>query len=104
MKYMRKDGKLHTAARPRLLRRSLAMLCLLIGVLGCILPIIPGLPFFVVAARLLGPRDRLVRRANALGHRGLRRMRASRLAPLRRAAAELAPHWRLLSRLMLGAR
>src|SRR6266511_4956394 len=58
-------------------RRPLAMLCLTLGVAGCILPIVPGLPFFVVAARLLGPRDPLLRRVNLLGRRGLRGLRAS---------------------------
>src|SRR5512134_3595782 len=62
MSLPRNNSKRRTPA-PRMVRRSLALLCVLIGVAGCILPIIPGLPFFVVAARLLGRRDRQVRRA-----------------------------------------
>lgn len=102
MKQLRKDGKLAAPALPRAARRPLAMLCLLLGLAGCILPIIPGLPFVVVAARLLGPHDRLVRHATALGRRGLRGLRTSRRPLLRRAGDRLTPHWRLLTRLMLG--
>jgi hypothetical protein len=82
-------------------RRSLALLCLLLGVAGCILPIMPGLPFFVVAARLLGPRDQLLRRAIVLGRRTLRRLRGARHPHLRRLGLHLTPHWRSLTRPML---
>ena len=88
---------------PHALRRSLALLCVLLGVAGCILPIIPGLPFFVVAARLLGPRDRQLRRAIVAGRQGLRRLRAARQPLLRRAGHQLTPHWRSFTRIMLGA-
>lgn len=104
MIYQRKDGKLGRGARRHAARRALAFACLTLGVLGCILPIIPGIPFFVLAARLLGPRDRLVRRVSVGGRRGLRGLRSSRLALLRHAGTRLTPHWRALSMLMLGAR
>jgi hypothetical protein len=84
-------------------RRSLALLCLLLGLTGCILPIIPGLPFLVVAARLLGRRDRLLRRAIVLGGQSLRRMRGARQPLLRRLGLRLTPHWHTLTRLMLGS-
>jgi hypothetical protein len=87
----------------RLARRSLALLCVLVGVTGCILPIIPGLPFFVAAARLLGPRDRQLRHAIVAGRLGLRRMRAARQPLLRRTGRQLTPHWRSFTRLMLGS-
>jgi hypothetical protein len=87
---------------PRMARRSLAFLCVALGVSGCILPIMPGLPFFVVAARLLGPRDRQLRYAIVAGRLGLRWMRAARQPLLRRAGRQLTPHWRTLTRLMLG--
>jgi hypothetical protein len=80
------------------------MLCIFIGIAGCILPIIPGLPFFVVAARLLGPRDRLLRRAIMLGERSLRRLRRARQPLLRSLGLRLVRHWRVLTRLMLGSR
>ncbi len=97
----------HKSAHPpkhaRTARRSLALLCVAIGVTGCILPIIPGLPFFVVAARLLGPRDRQLRRVIVTGRQTLRRLRAARQPLLRRAGHQLTPHWRSFTRLMLGA-
>jgi hypothetical protein len=91
------------SATPRMARRSLALLCMALGVSGCILPIIPGLPFFVVAARLLGPRDRQLRQAIVAGRMGLRRLRAARQPLLRRAGRQLTPHWNWLTRLMLGS-
>jgi hypothetical protein len=89
---------------PRAARRSLAMLCIFIGIAGCIMPIIPGLPFFVVAARLLGPRDRLLRRVIVIGEQSLRRLRRARQPLLRRLGLRLVPQWRRLTRLMLGSR
>ena len=103
MKLRRKQTNTHRPTRARTARRSLALLCVLLGVTGCILPIMPGLPFFVVAARLLGPRDRQLRRAIVAGRQALRRLRAARQPLLRRAGHQLTPHWRSFTRLMLGA-
>ena len=103
MNVRRKHNLSHKARPAHALRRSLALLCVLLGVTGCILPIIPGLPFFVVAARLLGPRDRQLRRAIVAGRQALRRLRAARQPLLRRAGHQLTPHWRSFTRLMLGA-
>ncbi|MEP7188766.1 MAG: hypothetical protein ABI901_06235 [Roseiflexaceae bacterium] len=103
MIFRRKNPTSHIATPPRTFRRSLALLCVLLGVTGCILPIIPGLPFFVVAALLLGPRDRQLRRAIVAGRQALRRLRAARQPLLRRAGHQLTPHWRSFTRLMLGA-
>ena len=102
MSLPRNNSKRRTPA-PRMARRSLALLCVLIGVAGCILPIIPGLPFFVLAARLLGRRDRQLRRAIVSGRLTLRRMRAARQPLLRRAGRQLTPHWNTFTRLMLGS-
>jgi hypothetical protein len=79
------------------------MLCVLLGVTGCILPIIPGLPFFVVAARLLGPRDRMLRHSILLGRRSLRRLRGARQPLLRHLGRQLTPRWRTFTRFMLGS-
>jgi hypothetical protein len=78
-------------------------MCILLGVTGCILPIMPGLPFLIVGGRLLGPRDRLLRRAIVGGRRLLRRLRSSRQPLLRRAGVQLTPHWRTFARLIVGA-
>jgi hypothetical protein len=103
MSNKRNKGKRRPSAAPRTARRSLALLCVLVGVSGCILPLIPGLPFFVVAARLLGPRDRQLRFAIVAGRVALRRMRTARQPLLRRAGRNLTPHWRSFTRLMLGS-
>ena len=103
MNVRRNRTKAHRLTSARMARRSLALLCVLLGVTGCILPILPGLPFFVVAARLLGPRDRQLRRAIIAGRQALRRLRAARQPLLRRAGHQLTPHWRSITRLMLGA-
>jgi hypothetical protein len=76
--------------------------CIVLGVIGCILPVLPGLPFLVVGGRLLGRRDPLLRRLLTLSHHAMRRLRASSQPALRRASARLHPHWRRLARLVLG--
>jgi hypothetical protein len=103
MHIRRKNNPARLPTAPRTIRRSLALLCVLLGVTGCILPILPGLPFFVVAARLLGPRDRQLRHVIVAGRQSLRRLRAARQPLLRRAGHQLTPHWRSFTRLMLGA-
>jgi hypothetical protein len=103
MNVRRKHNTCHRPTPPHTIRRSLALLCVLVGLTGCILPIIPGLPFFVVAARLLGPRDRQLRHAIVAGRQALRRLRAARQPLLRHAGHRLTPHWRSFTRLMLGA-
>src|SRR3712207_4202793 len=85
----------------RMLRRALAILCIVLGVTGCVLPILPGLPFLIAGGRLLGPRDRLLRRAVVGGEWHLRRLRSARQPLLRRAGAQLIPHWRAFARLMV---
>lgn len=84
-------------------RRALALLCIMLGIAGCILPLIPGLPFFVLGGRLLGRRDPMLRSWLLHIRRQLRGMRRSRWAPLRRLGLRLTPQWRLLVVLMLGA-
>lgn len=89
---------------PQRLRRSLGMLCLALGVVGCVLPILPGLPFMIVSARLLGPRDPLLRRLLMGCRRALRRLSRAEQPLLRRAGLRLTPRWRSLTRLLVGAR
>jgi hypothetical protein len=85
-----------------LARRPLGLFCLFLGVAGVLLPILPGWPLLLVSGRLLGPRDPLLRRVLAAGHRGLRRLRQAERPLLRQAGTQLMPHWRQLARLWIG--
>lgn len=84
------------------IRRGLALVCIGLGIAGCILPLIPGLPFFVLGGRLLGPRDRSLRAARLGGRRLLRRARRARQPWLRSAGQRLAPHWESLMGMVVG--
>ncbi|HET9224178.1 MAG TPA: hypothetical protein VFO07_16820 [Roseiflexaceae bacterium] len=89
--------------RPRsVLRRSLGLFCLALGVAGVLLPILPGWPLLLVCGRLLGPHDPLLRRVLAAGHRGLRRLRQAERPLLRQIGIRLMPHWRNLARVWIG--
>jgi hypothetical protein len=89
---------------PHTARRALALFCLVLGVAGCILPIIPGLPFLVITGRLLGPRDPLLRKGIVASRRALRRLRGARQPLLRRAGTHLTPHLHTFTRLIIGSR
>ncbi|MFV9507800.1 MAG: hypothetical protein AB4911_24895 [Oscillochloridaceae bacterium umkhey_bin13] len=65
------------------LRRVLALCCLIVWVLGMILPIIPGWPALIVAIALLGRRDRALRQIHLLWRRSLRWLRRHPIYPLR---------------------
>lgn len=78
------------------------MLSLVVGIVGCIFPILPGLPFLVVSARLLGPRDPALRRLLLGGRSGLRRLRTARRPIVRHIGVRLTPHWQRLTRLLVG--
>jgi hypothetical protein len=71
-------------------RRALGLLSLFVGILGVILPIIPGWPGFVLAIVLLGRRDRTVRHTFLLGRRLLRTLRRARHPHLRQIGQRLS--------------
>jgi hypothetical protein len=104
MKHARKRLTSRIPTVPPAGRRSLAIFCLMLGVAGCVLPIIPGLPFFVIGGRLLGPRDPLLRRLIVLNRRALRRLRTAKQPLLRRAAEQLTPQLHTLTHLIVGSR
>ena len=61
-------------------RVVLGVLLLALGVVGCVLPIVPGIPLLIAGAALLGPRHWLVRPfADRL--RRWRQRRAARTPP-----------------------
>lgn len=45
----------------RLLRPGLGWLCLAVGMLGIILPVLPGIPILLLGVALVGRRNRLLR-------------------------------------------
>ena len=61
----------------RLVRRALGICCLILAVLGFILPILPGWPFIVPAVLLLGRRDPMLRHMHMVLRHTLRYLRRS---------------------------
>ncbi|HEY8599853.1 MAG TPA: hypothetical protein VIL85_15560 [Thermomicrobiales bacterium] len=63
-----------------LLIRSLRLLVggglLLVGILGVVLPILPGMPFLILGTLVIGRRSRIFRRGSIAGKRFLRRWAA----------------------------
>ena len=85
-----------------LVRRSLGLFCLTLGIAGVLLPILPGWPLLILSGRLLGRRDPMLRQMVLSGHRTLRRLRSTRRPLLRRLGIRLLPQWRQLARLWIG--
>jgi hypothetical protein len=56
----------------RLLRPGLGWLCLAVGMLGMILPVLPGIPILLLGVALVGRRNRLLRWAGIQEKRLLR--------------------------------
>ena len=65
---------------------------ILLGILGVILPILPGMSWLIIGTWLIGRRSRLLRRANVWGKRLLRRW-----AALDRPVAGAVGRWALRS-------
>lgn len=86
---------------PLLLRRVLGYGFLIVGVLGALLPIIPGWPGIVVAILLLGRRDRTLRQLHVLLRQSLRRLRRSGPAPVRHTGRYLSANYRSMRRALL---
>ena len=84
------------------LRRSLGLFCLVLGIAGVLLPILPGWPLLIVSGRVLGRRDPLLRQVVLTGHRTLRQLRGHRRPLARQIGAKLNPHWRRLTRVWIG--
>jgi hypothetical protein len=85
------------------LRRATGIACLAVGVLGCVLPILPGWPFLVPAVLLLGRRDPLLRHAHLLLRRRLRQLRRVRQPQLRRFGVQLTAEYGRSKRLLTRA-
>jgi uncharacterized membrane protein YbaN (DUF454 family) len=73
----------------RWLRRPIGLICLIIGILGLILPILPGWPFIIPAIVLLGRKDRTLRLLHLLLRNGLRALQRSRVTWMRQLGMRL---------------
>lgn len=86
-----------TSHRPqrfgRLARRVAGYTALGLGVLGAILPIIPGWPGFFLAVALLGRRDRSLRLTHLAGRRALRGLRRAPLPMLRQFGRRISSEY-----------
>lgn len=65
------------------IRRVVGLFLLIVGILGLLLPIMPGWPLIIPGVVLLGRRDRTVRRSHLIVRHALRRMRHSRTERIR---------------------
>ena len=71
-------------------RPAIGWVCLVLGVLGVILPVLQGVLFLVIGAALVGPRHPLIRRVRA-GYKLLLRRLAHRTAGCPPATGLTAP-------------
>ena len=81
-----------------LLRRVIAIGCLVVWVLGVILPVIPGWPALVLAIILLGRRDRMLRLLHLFGRRSIRWLRRHPVPQVRYVGHWLSRSYRQLRR------
>lgn len=82
----------------RLLRPGIGWLCLAVGLLGMILPVLPGIPILLLGVALVGRRNRLLRWAGIQEQRLLRRW-SRHPAPLMRGTGR----WVLRQRRQLAS-
>jgi len=75
-------------------RRIVGTILLIIGILGWLLPILPGWPFVIPAIVLLGRRDPLLRRMHLVLRHGLRLLRRARQPRVRRLGLRLLDAYR----------
>jgi hypothetical protein len=84
-----------------IVRRIAGYTCLGIGVLGAILPIIPGWPGFFLAVALLGRRDRSLRLTHLFGRHALRSLRRARQPLVKRIGLWVSAEYVNLRRQLL---
>ncbi|MEN9936523.1 MAG: hypothetical protein RLZZ387_3102 [Chloroflexota bacterium] len=73
-----------------ILRRVVGVTLFIIGVLGLLLPILPGWPLIIPAVVLLGRRDKIIRHTHLIVRHALRFMRRSEQTWLRRIGMRLS--------------
>ncbi|HET8647480.1 MAG TPA: hypothetical protein VFO85_18425 [Vicinamibacteria bacterium] len=85
------------------LRRVVGLFLLAVGILGVLLPILPGWPFIIPAVVLLGRRDRVVRMCHLLVRYALRILRRSHIPPIRRLGLRLTAEYVRTRRIVIPA-
>ena len=81
----------------RALRPSLGWLCLAVGVLGIIFPLLPGIPILLLGVALVGPRNWVLRWASVQEKRLLRRLARHPAPMVRETGSWLARQQRQLT-------
>jgi hypothetical protein len=83
---------MHTAfvVAVTIIRRVVGIIFLIIGILGLLLPILPGWPFIIPAVVLLGRRDRVLRLTHLVVRHALRALRRARSPMLRSIGMRLS--------------
>lgn len=84
-------------------RRITGVLLLLIGILGLLLPVLPGWSLIIPGVALLGRRDRLVRLSHLAVRYALRWMRRSRQQRIRALGWRLTTEYGRTRRMVLPA-
>ena len=90
-------------ARSAALRRTIGWICLLVALVGAVMPVIPGWPALIGAIVLLGRRDPLLRWLHLWLRRGLRALRRTRITFLRNLGVQLSFHYVRSRRALLPA-
>jgi uncharacterized membrane protein YbaN (DUF454 family) len=73
-----------------IVRRIVGLILLAIGILGILLPILPGWPFIIPAVVLLGRRDRVVRHTHLVVRYALRMLRRAEHPLIRKLGMRLS--------------
>lgn len=87
----------------KIARRITGVFLLMLGILGLLLPVLPGWSLIIPGVALLGRRDRLVRLSHLAVRYALRWMRCSRQPHLRALGWRLTTEYGRTRRLVLPA-
>lgn len=84
-------------------RRVVGLSLLAIGILGVLLPILPGWPFIIPAVVLLGRRDRVVRHTHLIVRHALRMLRRAKSPTVRAIGVRLSAEYVRTRRMVVPA-
>jgi hypothetical protein len=86
-----------------IVRRVVGLILLAIGILGILLPVLPGWPFIIPAVVLLGRRDRVVRYTHLIVRYALRTLRRARHPLVRKLGMRLSLEYVKTRRMIVPA-